>query len=69
MLFFTMASFFVVGILDARYKIEVKVEGGLEGCSHFHFHTLVNYIISISIQIILRACIITITFIFFDVKH
>ena len=32
-LFFAMASLLVVGILDARYKIEVKVEGGLEGFS------------------------------------
>ena len=30
LLVFAMASFFIVGILDARYKIEVKVEGGLK---------------------------------------
>ena len=29
-LVFAMASFFIVGLLDARYKIEVKVEGGLK---------------------------------------
>ena len=29
-LVFAMVSFFIVGILDARYKIEVKVEGGLK---------------------------------------
>ena len=30
LLVFAMASFFIVGILDARYKIEIKVEGGLQ---------------------------------------
>ena len=30
LLVFAMASYFIVGILDARYKIEVKVEGGLK---------------------------------------
>ena len=50
-----MASLFNLGILDARYKIEIKVEGGLKGCNHFHFfQTLVDYIISIIIQFILR---------------
>ena len=31
-----MASFFIVGLLDARYKIEIKVEGGLKGCTRLH---------------------------------
>ena len=44
---FAMASLFNLGILDARYKIDIKVEGGPKGCIPFHFHTLVDYIISI----------------------
>ena len=31
---FAMASLFNLGILDARYKIDIKVEGGLKGCNH-----------------------------------
>ena len=46
-----MAIFFLVGKLDAGYKIEVKVEGGLKGSKGiliFIFQTLVMFIISIS---------------------
>ena len=31
-----MAGLFNVGILDARYKIDIKVEGGLGGYIYFH---------------------------------
>ena len=44
-----IASFFIVGRLDAGYKLEVKVEGGLKGSKGiliFIFQTLVVYIIS-----------------------
>ena len=47
---FAMAIFFLVGKLDAGYKIEVKVEGGLKGSKGiliFIFQTLVMFIISI----------------------
>ena len=49
---FAIASFFIVGRLDAGYKLEVKVEGGLEGSKGiliFSFQILVMYIISITI--------------------
>ena len=49
-LVFAMASFFLVGRLDAGYKLEIKVEGGLKGSKgiliftnisivyHFNYH-------------------------------
>ena len=49
---FVIASFFVVGRLDAGYKLEVKVEGGLKsfkGTLIFIFQSLVMYIILITI--------------------
>ena len=47
-----IASFFIVGRLDAGYNLEVKVEGGLKGSKGiliFIFQTLVMYIILITI--------------------
>ena len=47
-----MASLLIVGRLDAGYKLEVKVEGGLKsfkGTLIFIFQSLVMYIILITI--------------------
>ena len=43
-LVFAMASLFIVGTLDARYKIEIKVEGALKGLNgnYFHFSKISN---------------------------
>ena len=61
-----MASLFIVGTLDARYKIEIKVEGALKGLNgnYFHFQTLVIYnisIISVQTQIFTISYVIAVS--------
>ena len=46
-LVFSMATIFMAGIV-ASYKIYVKVEGGLKGCTNCHFQILLNYITAIT---------------------
>ena len=56
-LVFAIASLFNFGVLDARYKIDINVEGGLEGCIYFHFSTIsksyhFNYLSTIILRIL-----------------
>ena len=57
--FFAKVSLFVVGILGAKYKIEVKVEGGLEGLSSSDqaFKCKCNQIIYFSIELLIGLLI------------